>query len=103
MHWQRINRVTRHTLRFSACALLLRQVVDVIGALPEEYKDKLAPFLKAKPIRTASGIAVVVRLFVCHLPPPRNKHRLLHAVTLCVCLFIPRLSCASHTVAHTLP
>lgn len=37
------------------------KLVDIISAVPEDYKDKLLPFLKAKPVRTASGIAVVVR------------------------------------------
>ncbi|KAG6976869.1 hypothetical protein JG688_00000942 [Phytophthora aleatoria] len=37
------------------------KLVDIISAVPEDYKEKLLPFLKAKPVRTASGIAVVVR------------------------------------------
>ncbi|KAF4315061.1 hypothetical protein BBO99_00009648 [Phytophthora kernoviae] len=36
------------------------KLVDIISAVPEDHKEKLLPFLKAKPVRTASGIAVVV-------------------------------------------
>lgn len=35
------------------------KLVDIISAIPESYKKKLLPILKAKPVRTASGIAVV--------------------------------------------
>jgi histone acetyltransferase (RNA polymerase elongator complex component) len=35
------------------------KLMDVIAAVPEEYRDALAPFLRIKPVRTASGIAVV--------------------------------------------
>ena len=35
------------------------KLVDIISAIPERYKKKLLPILKAKPVRTASGIAVV--------------------------------------------
>ena len=35
------------------------KLVDIISAIPENYKKKLLPILKAKPVRTASGIAVV--------------------------------------------
>jgi elongator complex protein 3 len=30
--------------------------VDIISAIPEQYKDILLPVLKQKPIRTASGV-----------------------------------------------
>jgi hypothetical protein len=33
--------------------------VDIIAAIPMAYRDKLRPYLKAKPIRSASGISVV--------------------------------------------
>lgn len=33
--------------------------LDLIAVIPPQYKKKLLPILKAKPIRTASGIAVV--------------------------------------------
>ena len=32
---------------------------DIIAAVPSEHKKSLLPKLKAKPVRTASGIAVV--------------------------------------------
>ena len=35
------------------------KLIDIISAIPENYKKKLLPILKAKPVRTASGIAVV--------------------------------------------
>ena len=35
------------------------KLVEIIAAVPDEYKSKLLPRLKAKPVRTASGIAVV--------------------------------------------
>ncbi len=34
--------------------------MDVIAAIPELYKSKLIPYLRVKPVRTASGVAVVV-------------------------------------------
>src|SRR5699024_10318357 len=35
------------------------RLVDIIAAVPHEYKSILLPKLRAKPVRTASGIAVV--------------------------------------------
>ena len=35
------------------------KLVDIIAAVPEDYKSKLLPYIKAKPVRTASGVAVV--------------------------------------------
>lgn len=35
-------------------------MVDIIAAIPENYKNLLTPYLKVKPVRTASGVAVVV-------------------------------------------
>lgn len=32
------------------------KLVDVIAAVPEDYKSKLLPYIKAKPVRTASGM-----------------------------------------------
>lgn len=58
------------------------KLVDVISTLPAEYKDKLTPLLKAKPIRTASGIAVVA--VMC------KPHRCPHiALTGNVCIYCP--------------
>ena len=46
-------------------------MVDIIAAIPESHKNLLTPFLKVKPVRTASGVAVVVfyvfRNFTCRL------------------------------------
>jgi len=36
-------------------------LVDIIAAIPEQHKATLIPYLRVKPIRSASGIAVVVR------------------------------------------
>ena len=33
--------------------------MDIIAAVPSQYKKVLVPKLRAKPVRTASGIAVV--------------------------------------------
>ena len=35
------------------------RLVDIIAAVPHDHKKTLVPKLKAKPVRTASGIAVV--------------------------------------------
>ena len=45
------------------------KLVDIIASLPENYKDKLTPYLKVKPIRTASGIAVVAVMCKPHRCP----------------------------------
>jgi len=48
-------------------------MVDIIAAIPENYKNLLTPYLKVKPVRTASGVAVVVDIIVillftgCHV------------------------------------
>ncbi|KAF0981036.1 hypothetical protein FDP41_012824 [Naegleria fowleri] len=58
------------------------KLVEIIAAIPEEHKAKLLPLLKAKPIRTASGIAVVA--VMC------KPHRCPHiAMTGNVCLYCP--------------
>lgn len=35
------------------------RLVDIISAVPDEYKKALLPKLKARPIRTASGVRVI--------------------------------------------
>ncbi|KAF8205614.1 hypothetical protein K438DRAFT_1905274 [Mycena galopus ATCC 62051] len=45
------------------------RLVDIISAIPEEYKKALLPRLKARPIRTASGIAVVAVMCKPHRCP----------------------------------
>jgi len=58
------------------------KTVDIINAIPEQYKKTLLPALKAKPIRTASGIAVVA--VMC------KPHRCPHiAMTGNICVYCP--------------
>lgn len=33
------------------------KLVDIIAAIPEQYRQALLPNLKAKPVRTASGVS----------------------------------------------
>jgi elongator complex protein 3 len=33
------------------------KTVDIIAAIPENYKEALLPILKTKPVRTASGVS----------------------------------------------
>ncbi|MFH4973576.1 hypothetical protein AB6A40_000285 [Gnathostoma spinigerum] len=48
------------------------KLVDIIAAVPPEHKSVLLPKLKAKPIRTASGIAVVAVMCKPHRCPHIN-------------------------------
>jgi elongator complex protein 3 len=58
------------------------KLVEIISALPDNYKSKLTPLLKAKPVRTASGIAVVA--VMC------KPHRCPHiATTGNICIYCP--------------
>jgi len=58
------------------------RLVDIIAAVPAEYKKNLLPKLRAKPIRTASGIAVVA--VMC------KPHRCPHiALTGNICVYCP--------------
>lgn len=58
------------------------KLVDIIAAIPEQYKSDLLPLLKAKPVRTASGVAVVA--VMC------KPHRCPHiAMTGNVCVYCP--------------
>jgi elongator complex protein 3 len=58
------------------------KLVDIIAAVPEEYKAKLLPYIKAKPVRTASGVAVVAVM--------SKPHRCPHiAMTGGVCAYCP--------------
>ncbi|EGG22702.1 elongation protein 3 [Cavenderia fasciculata] len=58
------------------------KTVDIISAIPEDYKAALLPALKAKPVRTASGIAVVA--VMC------KPHRCPHiAMTGNICIYCP--------------
>lgn len=56
--------------------------MDLVQAIPESYKDKLMPLLKTKPVRTASGIAVVAVM--------SKPHRCPHiATTGNICIYCP--------------
>ncbi|ESO88303.1 hypothetical protein LOTGIDRAFT_193581 [Lottia gigantea] len=58
------------------------RLVDIIAAVPQQYKKALVPKLKAKPVRTASGIAVVA--VMC------KPHRCPHiAMTGNICVYCP--------------
>lgn len=58
------------------------KLFDIISALPVEYKDKIAHTIQAKPVRTASGIAVVA--VMC------KPHRCPHIeTTKNVCIYCP--------------
>ncbi|GAB6031917.1 Elongator subunit [Chamberlinius hualienensis] len=58
------------------------RLVDIIAAVPPEYKKILIPKLKAKPVRTASGIAVVAVMCKPHRCPHIN-------MTGNVCVYCP--------------
>lgn len=58
------------------------KLVDIIAAVPSDYKAKLLPYIKAKPVRTASGVAVVAVM--------SKPHRCPHiAMTKNVCVYCP--------------
>ena len=48
------------------------KLVDVIAAVPRLHRKDLLPILKAKPIRTASGIAIVALMCKPHRCPHLN-------------------------------
>ena len=45
------------------------KLTDIIASVPENWKKQLLPLLKAKPIRSASGIAVVAVMCKPHRCP----------------------------------
>jgi elongator complex protein 3 len=58
------------------------KLVDIIAAIPDEHKPTLLPLIRAKPVRTASGIAVVA--LMC------KPHRCPHiAMTGNICVYCP--------------
>lgn len=62
------------------------RLVDIISAIPDDYKKALLPKLKARPIRTASGIAVVA--VMC------KPHRCPHiAMTGNICVCVRQFCC----------
>eukprot|EP00286_Rhodomonas_abbreviata_P027741 CAMPEP_0181298376 /NCGR_PEP_ID=MMETSP1101-20121128/5747_1 /TAXON_ID=46948 /ORGANISM="Rhodomonas abbreviata, Strain Caron Lab Isolate" /LENGTH=579 /DNA_ID=CAMNT_0023403389 /DNA_START=26 /DNA_END=1762 /DNA_ORIENTATION=- len=58
------------------------KLTQIIAGVPEQYRKQLVPILKAKPVRTASGIAVVAVM--------SKPHRCPHiAMTGGVCVYCP--------------
>ncbi|PWN35231.1 histone acetyltransferase ELP3 [Meira miltonrushii] len=58
------------------------RLTDILAAIPEQYRKALLPVLKAKPIRSASGIAVVALM--------SKPHRCPHiSLTGNVCVYCP--------------
>lgn len=58
------------------------KLMEILAALPENKRDALAPYLRAKPVRSASGVAVVA--VMC------KPHRCPHiAMTGGVCVYCP--------------
>lgn len=45
------------------------RITDILAAIPVDYKPKLLPFLRQKPVRTASGVAVVAVMSKPHRCP----------------------------------
>ena len=43
----------------------LPKLVDIIAAIPDQHRAALLPKLKAKPIRTASGVCIYSSFFSC--------------------------------------
>ncbi|GAA5932942.1 Elongator subunit ELP3 [Sporobolomyces koalae] len=63
-------------------AKVVPRLVDIISAVPQEARDLLLPLLRAKPVRTASGIAVVAVM--------SKPHRCPHiAMTGNICVYCP--------------
>eukprot|EP00668_Euglena_longa_P014564 GGOE01018554.1.p1 GENE.GGOE01018554.1~~GGOE01018554.1.p1 ORF type:complete len:564 (+),score=172.87 GGOE01018554.1:89-1780(+) len=58
------------------------KLVDIIAGIPAEHKPALLPLLRAKPVRTASGVAVVAVM--------SKPHRCPHiAMTGNICIYCP--------------
>ncbi|KAL3142875.1 Elongator subunit [Trebouxia sp. C0009 RCD-2024] len=76
-----LNNVKREaSLKY--CLAKAPKLVDVIAAVPEEHRAVLLPQLRAKPVRTASGIAVVAVM--------SKPHRCPHiATTGNICVYCP--------------
>lgn len=53
------------------------KTVEIISAIPEEYRDALVPILKTKPVRTASGIVAVAVMCKPHRCPHQGVVSLL--------------------------
>ena len=58
------------------------KLVEIMSGIPEDYKSILTPMLKAKPVRTSSGVAVVAVM--------SKPHRCPHiATTGNICIYCP--------------
>lgn len=74
------------TLKYKACKKhYIHQspkTMDIIAAIPDTYRAQIVPHIKAKPVRTASGVAVVA--VMC------KPHRCPHiAMTGAICAYCP--------------
>lgn len=81
------------------------KLVDIIAAIPEQYKAALLPNLKAKPVRTASGVRSEIWRSEDNEGFARQKEHWIGLtpghISRCRLLWLP--SCASPTDALTLP
>lgn len=72
----------KHDIAAKNSLYKIPRLVDIISAIPEKYKTKLLPLLKAKPVRTASGIMPVAVM--------SKPHRCPHiATTGNICIYCP--------------
>ena len=51
------------------------RLVDIISAIPDEYKKALLPKLKARPIRTASGVSLCREQVIHFLTVHKDRRR----------------------------
>ena len=63
-----INR-TKQLLAAKHGLSTIPKLIEIIAALPEAQRDRLAPFLRTKPVRSASGVAVVAVMCKPHRCP----------------------------------
>ncbi|KAK2962129.1 putative Elongator complex protein 3 [Blattamonas nauphoetae] len=64
--------IDQHQIVSSVCGkygISVPKFTDVILAIPDEYREKVLPILKVKPVRTASGIAAVAIMCKPHRCP----------------------------------
>jgi hypothetical protein len=75
------------------------KLVEMIAAVPEEHKAILLPQLRAKPVRTASGIAVVAVMSKPHRCPHiattgLDTVHLSVILSSCLCLMLQQEHCS---------
>ncbi len=63
-----IFRVRAEASRVEALGMMPK-LTEIIAALPDSHRAKLVPYLTSKPVRTASGIAVVAVMCKPHRCP----------------------------------